>query len=264
MKTSLLAGLLASFLLPAYAFAQSPIDGTWKIDLAKVQAPAKPDVLLLKDGMYACRTCAPPISVKADGQDHPVSGHPYFDTLAVNVVDDHIVQETEKKHGKVVATSTTTVAPGGNTATFEFSDSSDSGGAPVTGKGSMKRVAAGPAGSHALSGSWRTSNYQGISDNGLSMTFKEEGGSLSMNNPTGQSYTAKLGGAEAPYKGDPGVTSVAVRKTGAQSFMETDKRDGKVVSVARMTIQPDGKTMHVAIDDKLRGNTMSFVAMKQP
>jgi hypothetical protein len=149
-------------------------------------------------------------------------------------------------------------------ATYEFSDSSDSKGAPVTGKGTMKRVAAGPAGSHALSGSWRTTGYQGVSDNALSMTFKEEGGRLSMNNPTGQSYTARLDGTEAPYRGDPGVTSVMVRKAGAHSFVETDKRDGKVVSVTRMTIEPDDKTMHVAIDNKLRGSTMAFVAMKQP
>jgi hypothetical protein len=263
MKRSLLAGLLGTFLLPVCAMAQSPIDGTWKVDLSKVQAPTKPDVLLLKDGMYACKTCAPPISVKADGRDHPVSGHPYFDSLAVTVLNDHTVKETEKRHGKVIGTSTTTVGAGGDTATFEFSDSSNSQGGPVTGKGTMKRVAAGPAGSHALSGSWRTASYQSVSDNALSMTFKEAGGMLSMNNPTGQSYAARLDGTEAPFRGDPGVTSVKVRKTGRHSFVETDKRDGKVVSVATMTIQPDGKAMNIAVDNKLQGTTMTFVAMKQ-
>jgi hypothetical protein len=179
------------------------------------------------------------------------------------VVDQHTVKETDKKNGKVVATTTTTVAPDGKTAAFQFSDSSDTQGAPVTGKGTLTRTAGGPAGSHALSGSWRAASYQNLSDNALHMTFKEAGGSLSMQSPTGQSYTARLDGTDAPYRGDPGVTSVSVRKTGTRSFVETDKRDGKTVSVARMTIHPDGKVMDVAIDNTLRGSHMSFAAVKQ-
>lgn len=263
MKRTPLAGLLIAFLVPTCAWAQGPIDGTWKIDLDKVHMPTKPDVLVLKDGVYQCQTCVPAIRVPADGRDHPVSGHPYFDSMAVTVVNDHTVRETDKKDGKVVATSTTTVAPGGDTATFEFSDSSDTQSAPVTGKGTMTRVAKGPAGAHALSGSWRTSHLQTVSDNALTMTFKEDNGRLSMHNPTGQSYEAKLDGTEAPYKGDPGITSVAVRSTGKNAVTETDKRNGKVVSVTTMKVQPDGRTMDITVDNKLRGNTMSFVAMKQ-
>jgi hypothetical protein len=263
MKTSTLAGMLAVLLLPAAAFAQNAIDGTWKIDMNKVHLPTKPDVLVLKDGMFHCKTCVPPIDVKADGTDQPVSGHPYFDSIAVNVVDEHTVKETDKNNGKVVATETTTVAPDGKSATFQFSDSSASHSAPVTGKGSMTRVAAGPAGSHALSGSWRTRHIDNMSDNALTMTFKQDGDMLSMSSPTGQSYSARLDGTDAPFKGDPGVDSVSVRKTGKHSYVETDKRDGKVVSVATMTLHADGRTMDVAVDNKLRGATMSFVAMKQ-
>src|SRR5450432_3619786 len=86
MKLVILAGLLAT-LVPAGAMAQSAIDGTWKVDLDKVQMPKKPDVYLLQNGTYDCRTCAPPISVKADGTDQKVTGHPYYDTIALQVVD---------------------------------------------------------------------------------------------------------------------------------------------------------------------------------
>lgn len=263
MKTSMLAGVLAGLLVPAWAMAQSPIDGTWKIDMNQVKLPAKSDVLVLKDGMFRCATCAPPYEVRADGADHTVSGHPYFDTVAVAVVDDHTVKETDKKDGKAVATTTTTVAPDGKTASFQFSDSSDTQGPPVTGEGTLARTAAGPAGSHALSGSWRTASYRRISDNALTMTYKEEGDSLTMHSPTGQSYTARLDGTDAPYQGDPGVTSVSVTRSGERTFVETDKRDGKPVSVGRMTIHPDGRVMDVSIDNKLRGTRMSFAAIKQ-
>jgi len=55
-----------------------------------------------------------------------------------------------------------------------------------------------------------------LSDNGLAFTYKVEGESLTMSNPTGQSYTAKLDGTEAPYKGDPGTTSVSVETIGQE------------------------------------------------
>ena len=235
MNKSVSPGLGLLLLLPLAAMADGPFDGTWKVDMSKVQMPKKPDVFVLKDGMYDCKTCVPPVNMK----------------------------DTDKKGGKVVATSTITVAPDGKTAHFEFSDSSNSNGAPVTGNGEMKQVAPGPAGSHAVSGSWVTTNLANMSENATEITFKEEGGMLSMSAPTGQSYQAKLDGTEAPYKGDPGINSVTVKKTGKMSMVETDKRDGKVVTVMTSTVSADGKTMDVQMDDKLRNRSMKFVAVKQ-
>jgi hypothetical protein len=263
MKTLLGIGMLASLLLPGMATAQSAFDGTWKVDMNKVEFSKKPDVFLLQNGTYECKTCAPPIKVKADGQDQTVTGDPYRDTVAIKVISDHEIQETDKKNGKTVATSTTTVSADGNTLTSEFSDSSNTNAAPVTGKGEATRVAKGPAGSNAISGSWRTAKFENLSDNAITWTYKVSGDELTMTNPTGQSYTAKLNGTEALYKGDPGTTSVSVKQEGKNNMEETDKRDGKVISVARMTVAADGKSMTIAITDKLHGTTFQFVAEKQ-
>jgi hypothetical protein len=83
-----------------------------------------------------------------------------------------------------------------------------------------------------------------------------------MNTPTGQSYTAKLDGTDAPYKGDPGTTSVSVKMLGKDTLQEIDKRNGKVISVAKTTVAPDGKTLHVVIEDKLNGTTVGGDAHK--
>ncbi|TBR40310.1 MULTISPECIES: hypothetical protein [Dyella] len=263
MKTSVRAAVLAACLAPTCLWAASAFDGAWKMDLSKAQLSSKPDVLVIKDGMYHCKTCVPAIDIKADGTDQPVSGHPYFDTLAMTVVDDHTVREVGKKGGRDVLTETTVVSADGKTATSDFSDSSAGNGTPVTGKATMAKVAAGPAGAHALSGSWRTTKYEGVSDNALTMNFKEDGGMLSMDSPMGTSYSARLDGSDAPYKGDPGIDSVAVMKKGKNTIVETDKRQGKVIDVVTMTVQPDGKTMKVGIEDKLHGTHSEFIAMKQ-
>src|SRR5579863_7947695 len=97
MKKLLVCGFLLALLLTAMAAAQNAFDGTWKLDMKTAQMPTKPDVYLLQDGMYHCKNCVPPIDVKADGTDQKVTGHPYYDTISVKVVDDHTTMETEKK-----------------------------------------------------------------------------------------------------------------------------------------------------------------------
>lgn len=253
----------AALLMPTLTMAQSVFDGTWKGDLGSVKFPQKPDEYLLKDGVYHCKTCAPPIQVKADGQDQKVAGHPYFDAMNIKVVDDRTIEEVDKKNGKTVATSKTWVSPDGNTLMFEFTDSSATNADPVTGKGSETRVSKGPAGSHAISGSWRMAKIESMSENGLTVSYKVTGDSLTMSTLNGQGYTAKLDGTEAPYKGDPGTTSVCVKKINDHELEETDKRDGKVISVARVTVSTDGKTMNIAVDDKLHGTHSEFTATKQ-
>ena len=264
MKRILLSAALGVLSMPMVAAAQSAFDGTWKVDMSKVDFPKKPDVFVLQNGMYECKTCTPPYTIKADGTDQPVSGHPYYDSVSMKVVNDHEVMETDSKGGKVVGTSTSTLSPDGNTLKFEFSDSSNTnGGPPVTGSGEAMRVAKGPAGSHAISGSWRTSKIEGLSDNATSVTYKVNGGAITMSSPTGQTYTAKLDGSDAPMSGDPGTTSVSVKMLGKSTLEETDKRDGKVIGVFKMTVAADGKTAKASFDDKLQNRTMNFESTKQ-
>jgi polyisoprenoid-binding protein YceI len=253
--------------LPLLGMAQSDFDGTWKVDLTKSTMPDKADVLLLQNGTYQCKTCVPPINVKADGEDHGISGNPHYDAVAVKVLDDHSVETTEKRNGKVVSTSKVVVSADGNTATFEFTDSTKSTPEPVVGKGIMTRVAKTkrpPNGAHVISGSWRTSKMETLSDNALTFTLKVDGDNLNMANPMGQSYTAKLDGTDAPYKGDPGINSVSILRLGKGTFMETDKRDSKTITTKRFMVTPsDGKTMTVIVSDGLTGGATVLAAVKQ-
>ena len=263
MKKLVFLAPLGALVISFSAGAQSPFDGTWKVNLNNVDFAKKPDVYLLQNGMYSCKSCTPPYTVKADGKDQPITGHAYVDSVAIQVVNDHTIKETDKKGGKLVGTSTVTVSPDGKTAEVEFSDASNTnGGPPVTGKGTSELVAKGPAGSHAVSGSWRMTKISSMSDNGLIYIYKTKGDELSMSSKTGQSYTAKFGGPDAPMKGDPGVTSVSVKRMG-NTFEETDKRNGKVIGVLKLTVKPDGKTAQASYTDMLQNRTNSFEMVKQ-
>ncbi|MGH8184272.1 MAG: hypothetical protein ACREPH_11505 [Rhodanobacteraceae bacterium] len=262
MKKSLRAAIAAALILPALAMAQSAFNGTWKVDLSKVQEPRKPAVITLEHGVYHCTSCfLPSFTIKADGEDHPITGHPGFDAVAVKVVNDHTVRLTSKKNGKIADEQTMTVAPDGETATMDIANFS--GSSPVTAKVTLMRIGEGKRGENAVAGSWRTAKLNDFSANGLIVTYKVEGDNISMSTPTGMSYTAKLDGPAAPIHGQPGNPTVTVRKLGSRSLRETFERDGKVLAVDTLSVAANGKTMMETGHDVQRGTTTKQVAEKQ-
>lgn len=256
-KLLLCLTLLASGVL----FAQTPFDGTWMTKLDTAKLPTKAEKYVIQNNMYECLTCVPKVAVKADGTDQKVTGHPYYDTIAVKIVDASSVEILEKKDGKVMYTTTATLSSDGNTLKDKFTDTT--GTQPVTGEMTSKRVSAGPAGSHALSGAWRTEKIENISNNGLTVTFQGTENGLKMSDQNGNSYDAKFDGKEYPINGDPGHTMVVLKRVGNETIEETDKRDGKVVGISRMTVSQDGKSIHIDFTDKLHGTTTSFDMAKQ-
>ncbi|MDA3914411.1 hypothetical protein [Oleiagrimonas sp.] len=262
MKKLLVAGFMLALCLPGLAFAQSAFNGTWKLDPGTVHSTGGEAMIIsLKDGMYHCN-CHPPVTVKADGEDHPVKGDKHVDTVAIKVVDDHTVQETYKKDNKVISTSTITVAADGKTATNDFTYSN--GADHATGKAVMKRVAKGAPGSNALAGSWRLDHVESATGTTYDPSFKVDGNSVTSSDAAGDSYTATIGGKPVPSmvngKAD---GTVSVKRLGKDTLRETYAEDGKVTRTSTMTIAADGKTMKMVVHNIKNGRTTTMTHEKQ-
>jgi hypothetical protein len=247
---------------PVVAPAADPLDGTWRFNLQSAQFGTKPEKFELADGIYKCFTCDPPLSIKADGQDQPYVS-PYTDTVSVRIVDPNTIELVHKKGGKVVASGKYTVSVDGKTATDEFTRKAEGSDQPVTGSVQFVRVTNGPAGSHAVSGSWRAEKAGSFSENALTTTYKTTADGLSMTQPSGESFTAKFDGKDYPYKGDPGITAVSLKRINANTIEETAKRNGKAISRTRLTVSPDGRTLTAISHDLSTKDTESYTAQKQ-
>ncbi len=247
---------------PSLGFAQSVFDGTWKTDVKTIDFSAKPLIYVFKDGMYECKTCATKILVKTDGKDQKVEGSPYVDTVSVKITDAFHVEIVSKKTGKVMGRSKFSVSTDKNSMLSEYSDSSPTNNEVVKGSTSYARVAYDKTGTHQMSGSWKAIKADKRSDNGLLVTYKTEANMLSMATPTGESYSAKTDGADAPFKGDPGTTSVSV-KIKKNTLEENFKRDGKAIGMSRMAVDASGKTAKVDWIDSLTRTNGSYVMTKQ-
>ena len=241
--------------------AQSPFDGTWHTNLAQSKISPKPNVFYLSQGWYHCVSCNPTYDAKADGTDQAVTGQAY-DAVSITEVDPKTISVTTKKAGKVVYEQTRSVSADGKILTVKSTSHPMNSDQPITTEVTAKLVGPAPSGVHATSGAWAIDKIK-QSDNGLDTTYKTNGDEITMTEPSGESYTAKLDGTDAPYKGSYSTDTVSLKKIDAHTIEETDKRGGQVVEVDKMTVSANGKTMTVIATNKLTDRTSTYVATKK-
>jgi hypothetical protein len=247
--------------LPGLALASGPTDGTWVADMSSAQFPDKPDVYVLDHGWYDCKSCVPAYRIKADGTDQPIAGHPYYDTMAIQVLDTHTVKLTARKAGKLTLQDTIAVSENGASLKDSFED--DTEATPVRGTNLSTRVAAGPGGSHVLSGSWRTTKVEGMSKNAITTKVKTTATGISIRDGSGGGYDAEFDGKDYPMIGDLEHTMVSVKRIDPYTIEETDKRGGKAVAVVRVKVASDGKTADFQADNLRDGTTVRMKLIKQ-
>jgi len=249
------------FLIPPTLVAQSRFDGTWQMNMDTLEFAGPPESYLIQNSVYRCLSCVPPVEVKADGTDQKVPGHEsFYDTIAVKIVNPYTVNFAFKKNGKPVSTTTETVSSNGQTMMEEFSNTTEKD--PVVGKATFTRVSQGPHDSHVLSGEWRMDAVHNSTAQGTLTTFENTPDGLKISDGI-QTYVAKFDGIDYPI-GRSGHATIALKLINEYTLEETDKRDGKVMSVARMSVARDGKTMKVETTDKQRNATMTYTAKKLP
>jgi hypothetical protein len=247
-------------LVPAAALASSPFDGTWKARADSIKVTGKPDVITLANGEYHCVSCVPELKVPADGKEHAVTGHPYYDAVTVTVVSPTTIEAVYKMKGKETVRETDVVSADGKSYTGTFVDKS--GAKEATGSFSETRVAAGPAGSHAISGSWQAAPGMQGNDAAMTIQYQMAGDHLKANF-NGRTYDAPLDGTQVPLTNDPGKTMVSVKRVDANTLQETDRRDGKVTDEVRIAAAPDGKTLNMQDKDVAHGQTTTLMFDKQ-
>lgn len=256
MKTILPALLL----LPAVALAGSAFDGTWKQNVSSLKVTGKADQFQVLDGEYTCSSCVPEIKAKADGSDQKVTGHPYYDTVAVTVVSPSSIHIIEKLGGKQTLSLTYNVSTDGKTLTGKFQDYT--GTQMATGSFAETRRAKGPPGSHPVSGSWQPEALSDANEAARTYGYQMTNDQFSMQ-WNGQSYNAKFDGKEYPVHGDPGKTVVTLKKLDDYNVQETDSRSGKVTDEIHLAAAKDGKTIEVTDNDVIHHQIATFTLDKQ-
>ena len=126
----------------------------------------------------------------------------------------------------------------------------------------MKRSGSKSTGGSLLSGDWITDKVENVSENGRTFMLEATAAGLKMTAPTGEGFDAQFDGKDYPMTGVPGNSTVSLKRIDRNTIEETDKRDGKVISTARMTVAGGGRTMTMVLRDK-DGAQQTFMFEKQ-
>jgi len=230
------------------------------MDMETLHFSSPPEEYLLNNGRYQCMSCVPKVDVRADGREQAVTGQPNFDTILVQVIDSSSVRFAFKKNGKSTFACTETVSPDAKSMTEHFTE--DPTSIQLTGHAVFTRVSDGPHGSHALSGSWEMQTVRNVSPTGPTTTYHvtTDGVSVSAGPVT---FDAKFDGKDYSVKGVLNQT-FSLKLIDDRTIEQTEKQDGKVMTVTFSQVSLDGKSISVKSTDKRRGGIMTFTAQKRP
>ena len=258
MKAASVALLLLP-LFPSVSRSQSPFDGTWVIDTSKNEnlANEKPTTFLLSDGLFRSGDKV----LKANGRDQKVPATGYWDTVSVRIVDDHAVEVTSKKAGKVMFTETDTVSPDGSTLIQVIKDTTEA--EAVIFENLYTRVRPAPPGRHVLSGTWKVFK-ESRSENSTIITYKCTPQGFSAETPLGERFDARFDGKFYLIEDDPAHTMVSVKLINPYTVEQTNKRDARSCLWCDWRSPPDGKTIHASSESKADGSVKTWELHKKP
>src|SRR5215469_5504104 len=180
--------------------------------------------------------------------------------MSVRIVDDRTVEIILKKAGKTMFTELDAVSADSKTLTQVVKDTTEA--QAVTIETVSRRLAKGPDGSHALSGSWQAYKVN-RSKNGSVITYRCTAYGFSARTSLGERFDAKFDGNFYPVEDDPAHTMVMLKLLDSNTVEQTNKREGKIVSVLRLTVAPDGKTIHASYENKEDNTTTRSEMRKQ-
>jgi len=142
MKTrTILMAVLASLVCVTMSFAQGPTLGTWKLNEAKSKIPAgapKNTTVVYEAAGDSVKVTVDGVdgqgkpahnewTGKFDGKDYPVTGDTASDMRSYKQIDDHTLELTAKKGGKVTIEGKVTVSADGKTRTVQATGTDPSG-----------------------------------------------------------------------------------------------------------------------------------------
>lgn len=97
----------------------------------------------------------------------------------------------------------------------------------------------------------------------LVITYRCTAAGFSARTPLGEGFDAKFDGNFYPVEDDPAHTMVMLKLLAPNTVEQTAKRDGKIVAVLRMTVSPDGKTIHATYENRENNTTTRSEMRKQ-
>jgi len=255
IATAFLFGLLAAGTLAA---AESPFDGTWKLNQAKSNLTG--DTMTFTDeggGTIRHSFLGLSNTFKTDGKSYPTA---LGNTAVWKQLDASTWQVTYTKGERVINVDTMKVSADGKTLNIQ-----SKGPKPSGGSFDDTIVYVRTSGQSGLIGTWKSKDVK-LSAPGL-LEIKTSGADgITLKNPEYQaSCDARFDGKDYPLMGPtvPEAVTLSFTRTGPNTFTMLSKLKGKDVVTEKYTVSADGKTLTNVSTPVAVNEPQTFVFDKQ-
>lgn len=247
---------LALTLSAAAALAQSPWNGTWKLNQAKSHMTGDTYTVTKSGNKYHYNGGSLQYDFACDGKDYPTIGGETVSCHETPTTRD----STVKQNGKTVATVHRQLDPGDNSYSATRTEMLAAGGTTIT-KSRFTRVGQGTG----MNGTWKSASTS--SNHVEAISFKVDGNSMHVDIPEQHiSWDGKLDGTPAAVHGPdvPQGLTVAEKAEGPRKMVSDVSIGGKHVAHSEDTLNADGKSFTELSWDPAKPNEkQTYVFEKQ-
>ena len=234
MRKLFLLSLVVGFALPCLA-ADGGWNGSWKLNEGKSKLTGRTLTFAKEGDMYALDEGTVQFKFACDGKDYPVIAN----RTITCTQSGNVYTTTAKADGKVLSTTTHTIAPDSNTIT-ETTTGTRPDGTAFKDTSTSRRV----GGGQGLVGTWKEVKVK--SSVPEMMILQVSGDRMRFEDPAYKEVSeTKLDGTPGPITGGsvpPGMLYTSTSE-GPNKVLGTVMLNGKVLGKQEMTLSPDGKTI---------------------
>jgi hypothetical protein len=263
MKARSIGLVITAWLVSGGACASTPFAGTWIADPGSTEFSLRPLELSIANGRYKRASCSVADETAADGEEHPLSGNPFFDSMSVRIVDASSIEVAQKSRGRTTWQGSYHVASDLKSMTLEFTD--DRPARTVTGTIRFEREGDPVAGAHALSGVWQARQLLDLSPSGASMTLEDIDHGLIMRAADGRNFQIRYGGgSNEPLHGYLEGAMVHVGRRRPNMLQINRTQDGTLVELVFGEVSADGQRLAFGQTDWPCQSKITLMFRRQP
>ena len=229
---------IVALFLSSAAFAQSPADGTWTLNTAKSRLAG--DTMNFEDagtGQLKYSDSDESYTLKTDGSSIVT---PLGTERTFKKTGDDSYEATSKRNGNLLSTSAWKVSADGNSLVID-SKGTKPNGDKFNDSVTYTRTAPGTG----LVGGWKSTKVKLSSPSAISFQSSGQDDVTLSISAIKATCNAKWDGKDYPASGPtvPDGVTLALTKTGPNTFKMVEKIKTKAVAIVRYTVAADGKSM---------------------
>lgn len=239
--------------------ARDPFSGRWRLDTQTIGL-SNSQLLIALDEKGFGRSTGTAVESKtpADGNFHSAGENGYVDSIAVKIVSDNEVHETNMVKGRLAYESRYLLTENGQVLNWFVTSHANATRTAVKSSTTWRRVEDRLIKGHRLAGKWQQTGVS-LADGANDWILTLSEAVFSNRSLQGSGYTARINGAAVPNVGDSAGATVSIVRPDADTIVEYHALKGLVSAILVLQANRDVASLKAVAIMPKTGKATTFI-----